>query len=141
MTVKPQMSLAFDGQCETAFRLYERCFNGRITFMLRWAESPSAAEAPAGWEAKVYHATLTIGDVAIMGSDVPPGRYQPPQGVSLVLQMDDAAAAERIFQTLSERGRVEMPLQETHWASRFGSLVDRFGVPWSINCVRAGETA
>jgi PhnB protein len=30
-----------------------------------------------------------------------------------------------------------MALQETFWALRFGALVDRFGIPWTINCERA----
>jgi PhnB protein len=27
-----------------------------------------------------------------------------------------------------------MPLQATFWAALFGMLVDRFGIPWMINC-------
>jgi hypothetical protein len=27
-----------------------------------------------------------------------------------------------------------MPIQQTFWALRFGMLVDRFGIPWMINC-------
>jgi PhnB protein len=42
--------------------------------------------------------------------------------------------AERIFQALSEKGNVVMPLQQTFWAARFGMAVDRFGIPWMINC-------
>jgi len=53
--------------------------------------------------------------------------------------MDDPVAAERIFLALAENGKIEMPLQETFWAGRFGALVDRFGIPWTINCERAGE--
>jgi PhnB protein len=29
------------------------------------------------------------------------------------------------------------PLQETFWATRFGILVDQFGIPWMINCEKA----
>ena len=42
--------------------------------------------------------------------------------------------AERLFAGLSENGTVQMPLAETFWATRFGMLVDQFGVPWMINC-------
>ncbi len=27
-----------------------------------------------------------------------------------------------------------MPLEKTFWAERFGMVVDRFGIPWLINC-------
>src|SRR5438445_6720 len=46
----------------------------------------------------------------------------------------ESAEAERIFKALSENGTVTMPLQQTFWAVRFGMLVDRFGIPWMVNC-------
>jgi PhnB protein len=139
MKLTPHLSLGFDGQCEAAFRFYERCLGGAIAYTLTWGDSPLAAEAPPGWDAKIAHATLKIGDTVITGSDLPPDRYEQPKGFSLVLQMDDSAAAERIFQALGENGRIDMPLQETFRASRFGVLVDRLGIPWSINCEGAVE--
>jgi len=30
-----------------------------------------------------------------------------------------------------------MPIQKTFWSPRFGMLVDRFGIPWMINCEQA----
>ena len=80
MKLNPQFSLSFDGNCEAAFKCYERCLNGTITFMLTWGKSLSAAEAPPGWGAKIYHATLKVGETVIMGSDQPPDRYSPAQG-------------------------------------------------------------
>jgi PhnB protein len=139
MKLHPQISLAFNGECEAAFRLYEQYLNGTFTYMLTWGNSPAAADAPAGWGGKIYHATLKIGDTAIAGGDVPPNRYEPPKGFQILLDMDDPVAAERIFQALAENGKVAMPLQETFWAARFGVLVDRFGIPWSINCEKAVE--
>ena len=50
------------------------------------------------------------------------------------LNLDDAAAAERIFAQLADGGEVTLPLQKTFWAQRFGAVVDRFGIPWGINC-------
>ena len=104
MKLNPQISLAFNGQCEAAFGCYEQCLNGTIAFMLTWGNSPMAGEAPPGWDAKIYHATLKIGDAVVMGGDLPPNRYEQPKGFSLVLQMDDSVAAERAFQALAENG-------------------------------------
>ena len=139
MKLKAQFSLSFNGQCEAAFARYQQCLNGTIAFMLTWGNSPSAADAPPGWDAKIYHATLHIGDTVILGSDVPPDRYEHPKGFEVVLQMDEPIAAERVFHELAEGGTIKMPLQETFWASRFGVLVDRFGIPWSVNCERGVE--
>jgi PhnB protein len=41
---------------------------------------------------------------------------------------------QRIVHALGENGTVQLPLQETFWALRFGMLVDQFGIPWMINC-------
>ena len=49
-------------------------------------------------------------------------------------QVDDPSDAERIFATLAQGGRIEIPLGETFWARRFGAVVDQFGIAWSINC-------
>jgi PhnB protein len=137
MKLNPHISLVFNGQCEAAFEAYAQCLGGSIAYKLTWGASPMAKEAPPGWESKLYHATLKIGDTVMSGGDVAPDRYEKPQGFSVVLEMDDPAAAERIFESLAEGGRVQMPLQETFWAARFAALVDRFGVPWIINCEKA----
>ena len=52
------------------------------------------------------------------------------------LQTKDPAEAERLFRALAENGQVQMPIQETLWAARFGMCVDRFGISWLINCER-----
>ena len=139
MKLNPQFALTFNGTCEAAFKRYERCLNGTITFVLTWGNSPNAAEVPADWGDKIYHATLKVGDIVILGGDQPAERYDPPKGFELVLPMDDPLAAERVFQELAEGGTIKMPLQETFWASRFGVLVDRFGIPWTVTCERIAQ--
>jgi len=134
MTLSPQIALSLNGHCEAAFNLYARVLNGTITFMLKWGDSPVAAETPPGWEAKIYHATLKIGTTVILGGDIPLAVDGGPLGFEFVLPMNDPGEAERVFGQLSDGGTIRMPLQETHWARRFGVLVDQFGIVWSINC-------
>ena len=50
--------LYFDGQCEEAFKFYEKCLGGKITFMMTWEDSPMAGQAPPGWAKKILHAGL-----------------------------------------------------------------------------------
>jgi PhnB protein len=69
-----------------------------------------------------------------MGGDVAPDRYEEPKGFSMSLHIKRTADAERIFHELAKNGRVVMPLEKTLWAALFGMLVDRFGIPWLINC-------
>jgi PhnB protein len=129
--------LSFNGECEAAFKFYEKCLSGKITFMMPYEGSPMADQAPSGWRNKILHATLNVGDQVLQAADCLPGQYQRPQGFSIALAFKDPAEAERIFHALAESGTVQMPIQETFWAIRFGMLVDRFGIPWIINCGKA----
>jgi PhnB protein len=132
MQVNPY--LTFSGQCETAFKFYERVLGGKIEAMMTYGSSPMADKTPLDWHKKVMHARLTIGNEILMGSDAPPDRYEAMKGISVTLGIEKPADAERIFHALSEKGTVQMPIQETFWAARFGMLVDQFGTPWMINC-------
>ena len=134
MDVHTRIGLFFNGECAAAFAHYEQCLGGTVTFLLTWGDSPMAVQAPAEWRDKILHATLTIGDTAISGGDVLPSQYARPQGFRLQLNLDDTAEAERIFTQLADGGVVTVPLQRTFWAQRFGEVVDRFGIPWAINC-------
>ena len=126
--------LIVNGQCEAAFKFYEQCLGGKIEAMMPHTGTPAAEQAPAAWGKKILHARLNVGGEVLMGSDVPPERYEQPKGFSVSLQIKDPAEAERIFHTLAKEGKVQMPFQKTFWAARFGMLVDRFGIPWMINC-------
>ena len=70
----------------------------------------------------------------MIGGDIPPSSYQRPTGFTLCLSADDEAEAERLFTALAEGGTVQMPLQPTFFATRYGEIVDRFGIPWEIRC-------
>jgi PhnB protein len=91
-----------------------------------------AGQAPPEWRDKILHATLTVGGTAISGGDVL--EYEHPQGFQLQLNLDDVGAAERIFTQLAAGGTVTHSLQQTFWAQQFGAVVDRYGIPWAINC-------
>jgi len=125
--------IAFNGQCEAAFRLYEQCLAGKITVMLTYGASPMASSAPDLAD-KILHATLKVGDQTLTGADVPLNAYNKPQGFAVQLNIDDPQEAQRIFNTFSEGGIVQLPLQKTFWAERYAILTDRFGTPWEINC-------
>lgn len=126
--------LSFNGQCEAAFKFYERCLGGKIAFMMTYAETPMAKKTPADWQKKIVHCRFIVGDQVLMGGDPPPEYYQKPQGFSVSISVDNPAEAERIFAALAEKGTVRMAIQETFWARRFGMLTDQFGTPWMINC-------
>lgn len=131
--------LLFNGQCEAAFKFYAQVLGGKIEAMMTHAGTPAEEQVPAEWRDKILHARLVVGDQALMASDAPPGRYDKPQGFSVSIGLNDVAKAERIFNALAENGTVQMPFQQTFWAAGFGMCVDRFGIPWMVNCGQAAS--
>ena len=126
----------YNGQCEEAFRLYEACLGGRITFLQTYGASPLAATYPQLAD-KVLHATLIVGHSRLTGVDLAPERYRQPAGFTIQLNLDNPDDARRIFDALSPDSRIHMPLQKTYWAELFAVFTDRFGTPWELNCGRA----
>ena len=126
--------LFFNGNCEAAFKFYEKVLGGKIEAMLPHEGTPAAEHVPPEWRNKIMHARLSVGDKVLMGSDAPPDHYEAMKGFSVTLGIDRPADAERIFHALAEKGTVRLPIQKTFWAARFGMLVDQFGTPWMINC-------
>jgi PhnB protein len=127
--------LTFHGTCEAAFKFYEQTLRGKIEMMMPFGDTPASEHVPADHRHKIMHARLNIGDQVLMGSDGTPDHpCEGMKGFSVALHVNDVAEAERIYKALSDKGTVIMPLQETFWSTRFGMMVDRFGVPWMVNC-------
>jgi len=129
--------LHFKGQCEEAFKFYEKCLGGKIDAMFRYEGTPAAEQVPAEWRSKIVHARMTVGKQVLMGMDAPLERFHQPQGFNVNISVKDTAEGKRIFEGLSDRANVVMPFGPTFWAAGFGMLVDRFGIPWMINSEQA----
>jgi len=133
MQVQPY--LFFDGRSEEALEFYRKALGAEVTMLMRFKECPERGEhamIPPGSAEKVMHASVRIGDTSVMASD---GRCQGRpsfQGFSLTLSVREDAEAERLFAALADGGKVETPLAKTFFSSRFGMLVDRFGVAWMV---------
>jgi PhnB protein len=129
--------VAFDGNCQEAFKFYEKVLGGTIETMLDHGSTPMAAEFPPEWHSRIMHARLAVGSAVLMGADAPPNSYKKPTGFSVSIHVKTPAEADRIFHALAEGGTVLVPIAETFWSPRFGMLTDRFGVPWMVNCEAA----
>jgi PhnB protein len=140
MKMEVNAYLSFNGQCEEAFKFYAKCFETESASFFKYAGSPMEDQAPPEWGNKVMHATLVVGNGAILGADAPPQQFTPPAGFTLSIGMNNPEDAERVFNALSKGGKVQMPLQQTFWALRFGMLVDQFGIPWMVNCEQPQAT-
>jgi PhnB protein len=90
------------------------------------------SQVPPGQRDAIRYARITIGETELMGSDVPPGRFQPMRSVYLSLSVTSTDEAQRIHALLSDGGQIFMPMQETFFAFRFSMLRDKFGTSWMI---------
>lgn len=133
--------LNFNGQCEAAFKFYEQALGGKIASMHTYDSTPAGSQVPAEMGKKIMHAEMKIGDAVLMGADALPGRYQAPQGFEIAFQTEQPAEADRVFEALAQNAQVQMPIQQTFWAARFGMLVDQFGIPWMVNCSQAASAS
>jgi PhnB protein len=130
MRVEPH--LTFRGDCEEAFRFYERLFGGKLA-LLSYGSSPAVSSVPEGWRRKIVHATLALSDGnRLLGADVLPEHFERPQGFYVLAALRDATEGQRVFAALADGGSVRLPLQKTFWSPSFGVVVDRFGTPWEI---------
>ena len=82
------------------------------------------------------HSSFRIGETVVMASDGMTLDGPRFQGFSLSIAVSDEAEADRVFNALTEGGKVTMPLGRTFWSPRFGMLQDRFGVSWMVNVVQ-----
>jgi len=130
--------LFFGGNCEPALKFYEKCLGGRVVDLHRYAGSPmDNADLPAAWKDKVMHATFESEGARFMASDAMPGQPTPTHtGFSMSVNIpQDKARAEEVFNALaSDGGQVTMPFSPTFWGAHFGMLMDKYGVPWMVNC-------
>jgi PhnB protein len=126
--------LNFTGNCEEAFKTYEKILGGKIIAMLKARGSPMEGHVAAYFLDKIMHARMTVGTTVIMGSDSPSNQSKPPQGFAVNIGVDTPAEADRIYAALAEGGTQTMAIAETFWARRFGMCTDRFGTPWMVNC-------
>ncbi|MGN6112501.1 MAG: VOC family protein [Luteimonas sp.] len=130
-------SLSFRGQCREAFEFYAGVLGGRITAAFPYGEGPPEMQGDAKYKDWLMHCWLEVGDQALMGADMDeawaPNIGKPKNGFDVTLHTCELDEARRWFDGLKEGGRVVMDFAPTFWSPGFGSLVDRFGIPWMVN--------
>ncbi len=133
MNVNPYLS--FEGRCEEAIEFYKSAIGAEVNTLMRFKDMPksSSEKGPTpGTENKVMHAALRIGDTTVFASDGRCTGEAKFSGMTLSLSPSNDAQAAKIFSALANGGKISMPLGKTFFASSFGMVTDRFGVPWMV---------
>ena len=134
--------LNFPRTTEAAFLFYKAVFGTEFSMPIsRFKDIPPQPDQPPLSDADnnlvMYVALPILGGHVLMGTDAPESMgFTVKQGNNMYINLepDTRAETDRLFQALSDGGKVEMPLQEMFWGGYFGSLTDKFGVQWMFNC-------
>lgn len=126
--------LIFNGNCREAMEFYNKCLGG-VLYLSTYADMPGATEnLPEEAKNWIIHARITGKGLLLMASDT---RIDMPvtQGDNFFVSIgtESIEETEKLFKALEVGGKVNMPLQETPWAIRFGMLTDKFGINWMFN--------
>ena len=128
-----QAYLNFAGRCEEALNFYRTALGAEVTMMMRFKDAPEMGPPGARPPAEsIMHSAFRIGETTMFATDGPTAGHATFTGTTLSLSLSTDAEAARFFAALSAGGQVGMPLAKTFFASSFGTLTDRFGVPWMV---------
>ncbi len=133
--------LNFPRSTEEAFNFYKSVFGGEFTGGVnRFSSVPLQEGQPMKEEDKdlVMHVELPIlGGHVLMGTDAPESMgftVNYGNNIYINLEPDTRAETEKLFNALSDGGKIEMPLTDMFWGAYFGSCKDKYGVNWMFNC-------
>lgn len=130
----PRLSsyLTFNGNCREAMTFYRDCLGGEL-ILETIGDLPLSARIPCAMKTLVVHATLTKGELVIVGTDMG-NEKQIVKGnaVSLMLDCDSEQEARSAYRKLADGGEATHPLEDSFWGALFGNLKDRFGNHWLV---------
>jgi PhnB protein len=135
ITVNPYLN--FNGNTEDAFNFYKSVFGGEFIGLQRFKETPYAEQMPEKDRNKIMHVALPLGQGNIlMGTDILESMGQTlsvGNNISLTINPESEAEAEKYFNSLAAGGTINMPLEKAFWGAYFGMLTDKFGIQWMVN--------
>lgn len=130
--------LYFNGDCEEAFDFYKSAFEKDFQYIGRYKDVPKAAREnfPNCSDEHIMHVVLPISkETTLMGADVIDNvKTATKKTFSLYLSTDNKNEADRLFNSLSEGGKITLPIADQFWGSYYGMCLDPFGINWKISC-------
>jgi PhnB protein len=125
-TLNPYLN--FHDRCAEAMNFYKEIFGGELSVQLA-GDSPAKDQISPQFHNQVLHAHLKSDAIEIMATDMAP--TQPIEGntVYLALICSGEEEVKKLFDKLSQDGKVEQPLTKAFFGW-FGSLEDKFGKHW-----------
>jgi PhnB protein len=136
-TINPY--LIFNGNCEEAFLFYQSVFGGEFPYVGKFSDMPAGENSTTLSEEdenKIMHISLPMSkNSVLMGSDSNSASGDVVFGgnISISINTESKAEADKLFNGLSAGGNPFMPMNQTFWGAYFGMFVDKFGIHWMVN--------
>ncbi|MES1215511.1 MAG: SRPBCC domain-containing protein [Bacteroidota bacterium] len=136
--------LNFPGNTEAAFNFYKKIFKTEFhgNGLQRFGDVSLPEGMPPLSDADkklIIHAELTIlGGHVIMATDAPESMGMKVEyGTNMHINLEPGTREEtkRLYEALSDAGKITMELQDMFWGAYFGSCTDKFGINWMFNCI------
>jgi predicted 3-demethylubiquinone-9 3-methyltransferase (glyoxalase superfamily) len=123
----------FDGKAEEAMNYYVSVFDrAEILSIHRYG-----ADA-ADFEGKVVHATFALNGQVFMSMDSNVKHdFTFTPSISLYVSCATEEEVGRLFEKLSQDGKVLMPLSAYPFSNKFAWVEDKYGVSWQLNLERS----
>jgi PhnB protein len=125
--------LTFDGDCRNALEFYSKVFEQEMPKqIMTYGQNPEGSvEADKD---KILYACIPLFGCNVMFSDCPSG-FNSIKGnnIALTIGLKDKNEIKRIFNALSEGGKIGMGLEKTFFSELFGMVIDKFGILWQIS--------
>jgi len=127
----------FNGNAEEAFNFYKSVFGGEFTKIIRFKEL-SSPEFPISVNDtnKIMYIELPIGRNILIANDVPDsmGRTNENENRSKIsISAESKEEADKLFNGLSEAGKIEIPISDSPWGTYFGMFRDKYGIEWIVD--------
>lgn len=127
--------ILLNGQANEAVDFYAKVFDAEIEARELLKDWPQdfGGEVPEGFENNVMHAHLNIGDSQLMLADaLPETAMTSGSSVTIMIDLQEVADAQRLYAALAEEGVEVMPLQATSFSPAMGQVKDKYGVEWQL---------
>lgn len=110
--------------CQAAIEHYQRLFGGEIKVLNEHA-------------GVVMHAELHFGGTHIHFSDTYKQTYTPGDVVKIILVLESEEEIRRVYEGLSDGGKVTVELQHTFFGALHGQVTDKNNIGWVLNYFKA----
>lgn len=78
-----------------------------------------------------------VGGLLLMGTDAPVSmsfHLNFGKNMHISLELDTRKETKKLYDALSDGGKITMELQDMFWGAYYGNCTDKYGVQWMFNC-------